>query len=688
MTFSTSPAGTKIAENCPEQSLFTGLNQDATLADLELRLIADPTKIYPTFTPTIRLLELYFTKLAADAARAGGMAEDLVRRLPPKTATDIKLAELFLELRIRGFHPYLKAETNYTERSMNTHVARFTTMRRHAEEYGYRRNIPEQWRKLVPLGQAKRCSVFLDYFASTVGSPEDVTTEAAKKLTRELAHTKVYRYCDALNRKNMFLKLLRENGFTRQQPLAMARSKKIGVQPERMPESPIKTQTIAFRDFMIFGSSPKIGPKWEPKPWDAPSQADLKREEGKGTRRRNTAKQAIDVIALLYGFATEECELTIERLEELMDPDLIRSFKNWSFRVRLKTGDSIRNPLSILFANLKRWKEFEHVDLDWTDDVLDEIARTPAVEREQRKELVYLKQEELDGIPDKVKAERIREETRLLEAQANEARREGRRSGYRIRKAKNAIGTHMKTIFRLLLAEFVFRFLSTWSWRVSNLSSLRISGETPNLYKRAIPPRPPFEIPPKVAEKHLRDPNAEFWQVHIPPQELKSGRKNGRGFDALFSDLLVDNLEEFLTYREKILEYFKDPAPETPPVPPETLLLNDSLLPMSSASLRRLIEDTAFEFGGNPMNPHLFRDATTDYCMEHHPDKSEEVAHGMMQASDKTMKRSYGVRRIASAGANALSEMARARQYKRDKDAQARHLNAGSNGNNNRDSGA
>ena len=398
---------------------------------------------------------------------------------------------------------------------------------------------------------------------------------------------------------------------------------------------------------------------------------------------------------MLYGFATILCGLLIERMEDLMDPNLILSFKNWSFRVRIKTGDSVRNPLSILFANLKRWPEFKHVDLSWTDDLLDNIARTLPAEREQNKELVYLTQEELDEIPGKVNAELLREQARLGEMLANEKRLEGRRSNYRVRKAKLSVGTQMKTIFYLKTAEFVFRFLTIWAWRVSNLSNLRISGANPNLYKRAIPKRPPFEVPPKVAKESTDNPAAEFWQVHIPPQEHKTGRRTGKGFDAVFSGLLVDPLEDLLAYRKKILQYFRELDPKTPPAPdPESFLLNDSLGPMNSACLRRLIENIAFEFGGTPMNPHLFRDAASDYCMDNNPEKSEEVAHGLMQASAKTMKRNYGLRHEASAGANSLNEMARARQHKREKDAQANqskrpvHFGTGTNGKNNGGSGA
>lgn len=679
MSNSLGPDGATIALQCPETSENLVIGQaPVTLADLELRLASDPTKIYRTFAPTIRLLELYFTKLAAGAARASGMSEDLVVTLPPKTAANIELTEFFLVIRIRGFCPFLKAETNYTQNSRNTHVARYTTLRKHADEYGFRRDLPEQWRKLGPLARDKYCSEFFDYFASTTDSPDDVTVEAADELARELALSKVHSWCDARDRKNRFLKLLRENGFTRQQTLATARTDKIGVQPEKMPQSPIKAQTLAFRNFMIFGPAPTIGNGWDPKPWDTPTEADLKREEGKGTRRPRTAKQAIDAIALLYGFATDPklCNLTIEYLEDLMSLNLLLSFKNWSFRVRLKTGDSIRNPLSILFANLKRWPEFRHVDLSWTDDLLDNIARTLPAEREQNKESVYLTQEELDEIPDKVKSERLREEARLGEMQANEQRLEGRRSAYRIRQAARSVSTQMLTIFALVTAEFAFRFLTTWAWRGSNLSDLRISGENPNLYKRAIPKRPPFEVPPEIAKKSNDNQGAEFWQVHLSPREHKSGRRTGKGFDAVFPDLLVDSLEELLTYREKILKHFGHLKHETPPAPlPENLLLNDSLRPMNGSCLRRLIENTAFEFGGAPMNPHLFRDAVSDYCMNNHPEKSDEVAHGLMQSSDKVMKRSYGLRHDASAGANSLNELARARQHKREKEAQTRAFN-------------
>jgi hypothetical protein len=671
MTISISTNGTIIAQQCPELSVSSELNQPPeTLGDLALRLIADSTKIYGTFVPTIQLLELYFGKLdkdagqtdrlAKDAGQVGGQAE------PPRVlAANIKLAELFSEMRIRGFRPYLKTEHNYTGRSRDTHVARFTTLRKHAEEYGFDREIPKPWRELVSQAGARHCLAFTDHFAETKESPADVTVEDAEDLARLLAKDGGYSWEATKAQENRFLKLLRDNGFTEQQPLATVRDKDYAVQPTKMPDIPLKTQAEKFRSFILSSSSVnKTGTKWAPKPWDTPTKYDLKREEGSGTRRPRTAQQAIDAIAMLYGFATKFCDLNIRDLKELLDYDLNVSFRNWSLRVRVKTGDAVRNPLAILYSNLKRWPEFDDVDLDWTDELLDDIPRTPQADVEKRKEGRYLLLEELDLIPDKVLADRKREEARLREAQANEERRGGRRSSYRVRKAEKSIRSQIKEVFRLVTAEFIFRFLCVWPWRGSNLCNCKLDGDTPNLFKGPILRPAMVQMTPSVKAIWRDDHNAEFWQVYIPPQDHKTGRRTKMEIRAVLpGEIPVD---EYLKCREAFLHELRSEC--------GALLVNTEGNPLSLRSLERLIEDIAFKYGGAPMNPHLFRDAHGDDCLMHHPEESENVAKGLFHTSDRTLKKSYSLRHNASFGANKLDELARRRREKREGELSIRRL--------------
>lgn len=650
MTFSIGLNGTGIVLDCPEVSSSAGeIEVPQTLADLELRLTSDPVRIYRTFAPTIRLLEQYRGKSAAD----------------------IEIADLFQQLTIRGFRPFLKKSTNYTRTSLNTHVVRYSTLRKYAVEYGFHREIPEPWRELHTLAKLRGCSDFADHFAATTETPNAVTIVAVKEFTRLQVKENIRSLRAAVMLQNRFLKLLRQSHFTEQQPLATARELNYGVSLQDLP-FPLKTQTENLRSTLLNGTQVKdVSRSWHAQPWDSPTEADLKREESTGTRRENTVKNVVQAVSLLYGYIRNICDIDgYESMERLVTEDPVRSFRNFSLRIRRKGGDSVRNPLACLFAALKRSPEFEHIDLSWTDKLLDEIPPTPQAERDKRKEVRYLSLAELESIPDQIKADRKREEARLREAQANEQRLADRRGGYRVKRAEQALRIHAKAIFRLVMAEFVFRFLIVWPWRGSNMCNCRISGDDPNLFNGPIKRTASLQIPSNVAYVLARDPNAEFWQVFISSQEHKSGRRTRKDIHALLPTEIVAPLEEYLSYREDFLRVTNAKTD------PGTLLLNDLGDKLRLPSFLWLVKDLALYYGGAPMNPHMFRDAVSDECLLNRPQDSEHVAKGLFHTSDKTMKRSYSARHNASSGANMLDAMARSRRQKREKEQLVRQSKA------------
>jgi hypothetical protein len=639
MKFSTGLNGTKIAQSCPKLSPTAGETPvPQTLADLEMRLISDPAKSYQKFGPTIRLLEHYCEKSAAD----------------------IKIADLSQKLTIRGFRPFLRNKTNYTRTSVNTHVTRYTTLRKYASECGFHKEIPQPWQKLHALAKLNGCLDFADFFAATTETPKDVTVVAVKEFTRKQAEAKIRGLRAAVNLQNRFLKMLRQADFTEQQPLATARDRKIGIRLDNLP-FPLQTQAKNLLSELLNGTQVKdVSQSWSAQPWDTPTQADLKREEGNGTRRENTVKNVEQSISLLAGYVLDICkqnESDYNTMEKLIAEDPVRSFRNYSLRVRLKGGDSVRNPLACLFAAIRRSPQFKHIDLSWADKLLDEIPSTPQAERDKRKEERYLSLAELEAIPDQILADRKREEARKREAEANEQRLANIRGGHRVRNAEQGLRYFVRNIFRLAMAEFIFRFLIVWPWRGSNLCNCRISGDSPNLFKGPVKRTASLQIPPYVTEALAKDPNAEFWQVYISAQEHKTGRKTGKDIHAILPSLIVAPLDEYLSYREEYLRVIgiDDPG---------TLLINEEGNRLRLQSFLWLVKDFALYYGGAPTNPHMFRDAVSDECMINHPHDSEHVAKGLMHSTDRTMKRSYAGRHNASVGANTLDAQARSRREK------------------------
>ena len=203
---------------------------------------------------------------------------------------------------------------------MRVHVWRFTLLRKFAKEYGLTRHIPEPWQRMILLALAKGCPEFADYFAANTECPGEVTIPEVEKFVRLLARYGGHSWSTATDRKYKFLKLLRDERFTEQQPLAAIRDEGYGIQPEKMPDIPIKTQTESFRSFILSGCTVNSGnSKWESKPGNPPRADDLKREEGTGTRRAGTAKMAVDAIAWVFGFALSQYGVVIETLEQLLE---------------------------------------------------------------------------------------------------------------------------------------------------------------------------------------------------------------------------------------------------------------------------------------------------------------------------------------------------------------------------------
>ena len=654
MTLLTAPSAFTFVPEDPEQcSKIDVAHSPKTLADLKLRLKGDHSKIYATFEPTIRFLEQY-------------------------RGVEAKLDDLFAELTIVGFRPYLERQTNYATTSLNTHVARFTTLRNHAVEYGYRRYIPVPWQGVYSRDEAKGCFEFVDYFSARVNDPNEVTVEAAEELAKQQAQDGIRGYSEAVNRKNKFLKLLRLCEYTEKQPIATARDDDFGEPVQKMPQ-PLQGQVEKLLSDMLTGDLTKsVSPDWELQPWDTPTEADLKREEGKGTRRKRTVKQVASAFSLIFGYVKNVIppkgdDKGYNSMEKLISHDPVWSFRNHALRVRVWTGDAVRNPLASLFAAMKRSKDCDHMKLNWTDELLDGIPRTTQAERDKRKEDHYLTIKELEAIPAKIKAERKKCETRLSEAKAKEQKPDVRRSPYRAQRAKKAICTQKKAIAQLVMAEFIFSFLVVWPLRGSNLRNLRIGGNSPNLFKLSIKRTAVLQIPPEVQKILDDDSGAAVWQVIIPKDEHKTGRITGKMVHVILPSLIVDSLEEFLKYRDDLLA--DDENNPGQKIDPGTALVSLAGNQLSYTSFARLVKDFAFKYGGAPMNPHLFRDAVGDECMINRPEESEHVAKGLFQSSDKTLKRSYAARHNASCGANKLNEMALARREKTDKEVLAHKSN-------------
>jgi len=344
------------------------------------------------------------------------------------------------------------------------------------------------------------------------------------------------------------------------------------------------------------------------------TQADYaKARRAKHGLRSNSAKNLLAAITRLYGFAVNVLPTltpstaaidptSIQTLTELVTPELVSAFIDWSINVRKSTGPSVASLLGYLSSALKKHPNYTDKDYIWFFRVVREIPLEPGSERRERKLRQYLPYDTVADIPHKI------HETRLKAALAG--------------RTAVAWAVHHELLMTWLVLE-------PWWQRNIRECKLGLREEGANLFKATILSLDKIKLS-KWAEDRLRvNPREELWQYYFREHETN----NHREVHAVLPHRLVPLLEEYLAHHRPCLVGGDDPS---------TLFLNGHGRRIALDQLTVLVSKLTLRYAGKRITPHMFRDIWAYWWLGMHPEDYLTVSKKLWHRDIEITIAAYG----------------------------------------------
>ena len=233
----------------------------------------------------------------------------------------------------------------------------------------------------------------------------------------------------------------------------------------------------------------------------------------RGRLRPVSARLLENCICRLYGFAKRVSgNSNISTLMDLLTPEIMESFVDWSLNHRKVSSESLRK-LAMLYSAVRFHPQYKDRDWKWFGELFLQLPEDPDSERKQRKAEKCLPYDQLCLVPERVKE--VRERT-----------------------SKKSVRTSW-----LVHDELLVRFLLTPAWRQRNIRECRIGmPETDNLFYAELPTMTHVAREEWVVRALQDGSQQQFWQFWFREDEAKIGRQV-RG---ILPRSLVPLLEEYL----------------------------------------------------------------------------------------------------------------------------------------------
>jgi integrase len=572
MNFITVPNGTEIALSVPDSSDSDGKQAlpVKTTGDLLAIMEKNPPRSVKMLRTTCGHLGKYFD-LPGD-------------QIPFDLIEDQK----------RGFRPFLESR-RYSENSVRTYVNHQRALMKMAMRHGWDPDghPTEAWKPLLEIAREERLTDIVRHFARTLKSPKDVTKEAVDDWAEARVRDNIM-YSTVGGKKYQFWRLLQKTGWVTSTPAHMLKFEQYGIALDDLnPGLRRDIQTIL---------------KWK-------QAAFAVNRPKKGRIRAVTATGLRLIISQLAGYVVNICGGSPESLKELAQKPLVEGFIEWAINERHIAGRSIQPRLGSLAAALKYHPAYAEIDFTWFKPLLDSIPLEDISERKKRKAAKFVGYDELETIPDQIRAFRA----------AYEKKRK----------------TSQTRVAQLAMEEFMFRWFLVLPWRQRNLRECRIEGSAPNLFKGKIPTLSDIDKPGWVIEEQSRNPDAEFWMVSFTPD----GTKTHIAIDLLLPRQLVDPLEEYLSQFRPLLL-----GNQTP----ETLFVSAHGKPMRSDHIEKVIGHWTTKFASARTTPHVIRDSVAFKWLKEHPADYLTLSKILWHKNPTMVFLTYGARFNESSGSCAM----------------------------------
>ncbi len=499
-----------------------------------------------------------------------------------------------LSVRRKGLRAFLSSR-KYAENSIRSYVYYTGILMKMARRHGWQpdASASEDWLRLLALAHEKKITDIVRHFSQVTKSPAEVTAEDIEHWYKEVTAGGML-FTTAAAKRNTFLRLLRDTGWTTYNPPYLIKQSKYGIPLDQLaPELSSEIEAVV---------------KWK--------TAEYSRDRPKwGKIRAITARKLKLTFTQIAGYAINILGIQPTSLMDLIEKDVIEGYVEWAINERGNKGAGLQSRLGSVASVMCHHREYAGHDFKWMKSLIDSIALEDESERKQRKSQKFIDYDVLETIPDKIRSAR---------------------QAYAKKKKRNA-----KRIARMAMEELMFLWFLMFPWRQRNLREIRIDGPSPNLFKGRIAPFSELDRPEWVVEEEARDPSAEFWQAKFSPKETKTKLP----IHLILPRRLIGPLDEYLTeYRPILLDGKRT----------ETLFLNQVGKPIRADLVDKVIGHWSLQATGVRTTPHLFRDSLAYMWLKTHPKDYLTLAKLLWHKNLETTVGIYGSRYNESSAACAM----------------------------------
>jgi hypothetical protein len=332
-----------------------------------------------------------------------------------------------------------------------------------------------------------------------------------------------------------------------------------------------------------------------------------KRSPGRPKRGKNrpiTAHNLCALISRIAGYIVNVRGKSLPSLAELLGEECVTGYIDWAVNQRGLSEGALRVDVCRIWA-LETYPPFASRDFGWARRLaVDELHETSIEDIRAKKERRWVAYTELEKIP-----AQIRKEASALPVLDERKRAPMMRDA--------------------LLIEWMLIL----PWRSRNLREMKLlpSAEGGNLFLEEIPPYSTMARPEWVERALEANPHEKFWQFGFCSEETKTKCV----VRSILPRQLLPALDQYREcYRKVLLNGRPDPG---------TLFLSNRGYACSATKLGQIVKSITLKYLGRAVNPHLYRDITTMFWLQHHPEDLATASKFLWHRDITQVQRVYGV---------------------------------------------
>jgi hypothetical protein len=326
---------------------------------------------------------------------------------------------------------------------------------------------------------------------------------------------------------------------------------------------------------------------------------------GRPRRAKNrpiTAHNLCALISRIAGYIVSIRGKSLPSLAELLGEEWVTGYIDWAVNERGLNAGALRVDVCRIWG-LEPYPLLASRDFGWLRRLLNELPETSVEEVRAKKQRKWVPYVELEKIPPQ-----IREEANALTV---------------LDESKRPL---------MMRDALVIEWMMILPWRQRNLREMRVllSAQGGNLFLEEIPPYSTMARPEWVEKALEANPHQPVWQFAFCGPQTKSNR----AVRSILPRQLVPALEQYLEYYRPALLNGPDP---------HTLFLSNRGYALCATGFGQLVKTITMKYAGRAVNPHLLRDITVTFWLQHHPEDLLTPSNCLWHRGTGVLTRVYGV---------------------------------------------